>query len=171
MVQKTLKLITDAMLGKLTTFLRLFGYDTIYANDLEEIYNIEPVPDNLIGKYGEETNRIIITKDYPFYRKIPERGIYLEGEGVYNFLKQLKLELGLKYDLSMKKARCSACNSKLRIVTNKNDIKDKLNDSTFTSYDIFYQCTNSECQKIFWNGPHIKDIKKRLKNHFKSKEK
>lgn len=159
-----MKFLTDAMHGKLTTFLRIFGYNTVYANDLKEIYELDPIPDDILREFAEKTNRIVITKDYPFHKKIPHKSIYLEGEGVYNFLKQLKNKLGLTYDMNMQNARCSICNSELTKIDDKQKIKDKINHSTYTHYNTFYQCLNPECQKIFWNGPHIEDIKKRLMN-------
>ena len=35
-----MKFLVDAMLGKLARFLRIFGYDTIYANDLMLTFSI-----------------------------------------------------------------------------------------------------------------------------------
>ena len=45
--------LTDAMLGKLTRFLRIFGYDTIYASDLIDLYCINPVPDEKLSEFAE----------------------------------------------------------------------------------------------------------------------
>ncbi|TFF92561.1 MAG: hypothetical protein EU543_05375 [Promethearchaeota archaeon] len=163
-----MKFLTDAMHGKLTTFLRIFGYDTVYANDLKKVYDLDPIPDDILKEYAEKTNRMIITKDYPFHKKIPDQSIYLEGEGVYNFLNQLKQKIGLEYSIDMKNARCSVCNSELKKVRDKAEIKNKINDSTFSNYKTFYQCMNPECHKIFWNGPHIEDIKRRLMKRLKS---
>ena len=38
-----MKFLVDSMLGKLARFLRMFGYDTLYANDLVEYFKIDPV--------------------------------------------------------------------------------------------------------------------------------
>ncbi|TXT61990.1 MAG: hypothetical protein BAJALOKI3v1_700011 [Promethearchaeota archaeon] len=159
-----MKFLTDSMFGKLTRFLRIFSYDTVYANDLIDVYELDPIPDDILREFAEKTNRIVITRDYPFHNKIPDKSIYLEGEGVYNFLKQLKEKLDLEYNIDMQHARCSLCNSELKKIENKNEIKDELNESTYLYYDTFYQCVNPECQKIFWNGPHIEEIKRRLKS-------
>ncbi|MFX0008351.1 MAG: Mut7-C RNAse domain-containing protein, partial [Candidatus Hermodarchaeota archaeon] len=43
-----MKFLTDSMFGKLTRFLRIFGYDTVYANDLTTFFNIDPVPDDYL---------------------------------------------------------------------------------------------------------------------------
>ena len=157
-----MKFLTDAMLGKLTRFLRIFGYDTIYASDLINLYGLNPVPDEKLREFAVQSNRLVITKDLPFYDRIRENAILLEGEGVYNYLNQLKSLLNLDYEFEIQKARCSICNSKLNEVNNKNLIKEFVKDETFKNYNEFYQCENPSCQKVFWNGPHIADIIKNL---------
>lgn len=159
------KFLVDAMLGKLARFLRIFGYDTIYANDLEDYFKIYPVPDENLKKYAEENNRIIITKDHHFYNKSKSISVYVEGEGIYNYLNQLKKELNLHYKFNLKKARCSICNSILRVVNNKNCIKELVLEETFKNYNEFYQCSSLDCKKVFWNGPHILHITNNLKKN------
>jgi len=159
-----MKFLADAMLGKLARFLRIFGYDTIYASDLIDHYQVNPVPDKKINEYAVWSNRIVITKDLQFYIKIKENAILLEGEGVYNYLNQLKRKLNLDYDFTMEKTRCSACNAMLKKVNNKNSIEEFVKFETFKNYNEFFQCTNKRCQKVFWNGPHIADINRKIQN-------
>jgi uncharacterized protein with PIN domain len=159
-----MKFLTDAMLGKLTRFLRIFGYDTIYASDLIYHYGINPVPDEKLSEFAVRSNRLVITKDLPFYNRIKENAILLEGEGVYNYLNQLKLKLNLVYDFKIEDARCSVCNATLKRVNNKNSIKEFVKHETFNTYNEFFQCDNPRCKKVFWNGPHIADIIKNLKH-------
>lgn len=167
------RFLTDAMLGKLTVFLRIFGYDTIYANDLYELDLSHlgdfpsplpnPIPDDILLNYAIQTNRIILTKDLPFFRQSKERSFFLEEKGIYNYLEQLKREFGLSYVFDMEKALCSKCNAPIRKISDKETIKEDLNQSTYTHYDTFFRCTNPNCRKVFWNGPHIKNIKQKLK--------
>ena len=159
-----MKFLVDAMLGKLARFLRIFGYDTVYANDLIEYYNIDPVPDNNLKEYAQSTNRTVITKDLPFFKSIIDNAIYLEGEGIYSYLNQLKQKLKLQLNFSIQNARCSTCNSPLKEVTDKILIKNLVKRETFLNYNEFYQCGNPTCRKVFWNGPHIADINKRIQN-------
>ena len=133
-----MKFLTDAMLGKLTRFLRIFGYDTMYASDLIDHYRINPVPDKNLNEYAVRSNRIVITKDLPFYNRIKENAILLEGEGVYNYLNQLKQELNLVYEFKMENARCSVCNKILKKVTNKNSIKELVKHETFKNYNELF---------------------------------
>jgi len=162
------KFLVDSMLGKLARFLRIFGYDTIYANDLEEFFGESPVPDDKLKQFAEENNRIIITKDYIFCKKMKGRSIYLKGEGVYNYLNQLREELQMNYTFLMERARCSVCNSIMERVKDKKLIKNSVLDETYNNYNEFYQCINPNCNKVFWNGPHILDITKKIENKLSS---
>lgn len=162
-----MKFLVDAMLGKLVRFLRIFGYDTVYADDLEKYYGMSPVSDEKLKEYAEKENRIIITKDLPFYNKTRANSIYLKGEGVYNYLNQLKYKLNLNYQFQIDHARCSLCNSALERVQKKSDIKEEVLAQTYNNYDEFYRCSNLDCRKIYWNGPHIDDILNKIKNNQK----
>ncbi len=159
-----MKFLVDAMLGKLSRFLRIFGFDTIYANDLIDYYYVDPVPDQKLKEYAQSTDRIVITKDLLFYQKMRENAIFLEGKGVYNYLNQLQVNLKLSYKFSIKNARCSTCNSPLQEVTDKILIKDLVKHETFLNYNEFFQCVNPTCRKVFWNGPHIADINRKIQN-------
>jgi len=159
-----MKFLVDAMLGKLARFLRIFGYDTIYANDLITFYGIDPVPDEKLLQFALESKRIIITKDLPFFLKIKNRGVLLEGEGVYHYLKQLKRKLNLQFDFKIFNGRCSLCNGSLIKVENKDSIKDLVQPESFRNYSDFYKCSNSECGQIFWEGPHITDIVAKIRD-------
>jgi len=159
-----MKFLVDAMLGKLARFLRIFGYDTVYANDLIEHYNLDPVPDIKLKEYAQLTNRIVITKDLPFYKKIIDNGIFLEGEGIYSYLNQLKQKVNLQLIFNFQNTRCSTCNSTLQEVANKITVKEHVKHETFLNYNEFFQCVNPACKKVFWNGPHIADINRKIQN-------
>ncbi|TXT60489.1 MAG: hypothetical protein BAJALOKI2v1_100035 [Promethearchaeota archaeon] len=156
-----MRFLVDAMLGKLSHLLRIFGYDTVYANDLIPYFQMDPVPDEKLLEYALEHNRVIITRDYPFHRRAAS-SIFLAGEGVYHYLNQLKMKLDLDFSLKIENARCSICNSILKEVP-KASIKNKVKLQTYENYDKFYQCQNPTCQKVYWTGPHIKDIKAKIK--------
>lgn len=156
-----MKFLVDAMFGRLARFLRIFGYDTVYADDLEDKFGISPVPDENLAEYALENNRIIITRDYSFYKKHRDRSIFLEGEGVYNYLNQLKNSLHLEYNFNMQKARCSICNSDLEVVKDKNKLINEVKPETLKYIEDFYQCT--KCKKVYWKGTHIEKIMERLK--------
>ncbi len=151
-----MKFLTDAMLGRLTRLLRIFGYDTIYAEDIEP-----SAPDSKLLEFAIKDGRIILTKDLPFHKKAGVHSIYLTSDNVYDYLQQLKNEIGLEYDFNMQTARCSVCNSPLEQIK-KELIKNEIKDATYKHYESFFQCKNTTCKKIYWKGSHIEDILKKL---------
>jgi len=165
-----MKFLIDAMLGRLARFLRIFGYDTVFANDLEELYDISPIPDLKLKQFARESHRIVITKDLQFYHSLCDNRVYLKGVGVYNYLSQLKSELGLDYNFDPKKTRCSVCNSEMKMVTDKELIRNSVKTETYHNFNEFYRCINPSCEKIFWKGSHIEDIISRLEKHRAEKD-
>lgn len=157
-----MKFLTDSMLGKLARFLRIFGYDTVYANDLIDYFQIDPIPDEKIANYAQNSGRILITKDYLLFKSYSENSIYLKGVGIYNYLNQLREKLNLEFGFKIENARCSVCNSELQWVKDKQQVEDLVLKETYDNYNDFYQCTNSKCKKIFWKGSHIEDIENKL---------
>ncbi|MHA2390786.1 MAG: Mut7-C RNAse domain-containing protein [Promethearchaeota archaeon] len=157
--------MTDSMLGKLTRFLRIFGYDTIYANDLIDYFEIDPIPDENLANYALKSGRVLITKDYLLYESYPENSILLKGVGIYKYLNQLKKKLSLHFEFKIENARCSICNSNLKKVEDKKFVEDLVLKETYNHYNVFFQCTNSKCKKLFWKGSHIEDIEDRLKQN------
>jgi uncharacterized protein with PIN domain len=160
-----MKFLVDAMFGKLTRFLRMFGYDSIYAGELREYFGLNPVPDKSLLTYAKSHDRLIITRDLPFYRIASDNNaIYIDGEDVYENLKQLKKKLQLTYSIDMNQSRCSVCNSRLKPIR-KEKIRNEVNSNSFKYFNKFYQCQNSKCEKIFWKGSHIEKIIKNLKKN------
>ncbi|KKK46439.1 hypothetical protein LCGC14_0575130 [marine sediment metagenome] len=159
-----MKFLVDSMLGKLARFLRIFGYDTVYANDLVGYFNLNPVPDDKLRLYAKKNNRHIITKDELLYKGYIEKSFYLKGEGIYNYLNQLKKTLKVNFEFKIAEARCSICNSRLKKIKNKSVIKDFVLKESFNNYNEFFECVNLHCNKIYWEGSHITDIKNRLEN-------
>ncbi|MFX1323581.1 MAG: Mut7-C RNAse domain-containing protein [Promethearchaeota archaeon] len=157
-----MKFLTDSMLGKLARFLRIFGYDTVYANDLIDYFKVDPIPDEKLAKFAQKSGRILITKDYLLFKSQPENSIYLKGVGIYNYLNQLREKLNLHFRFKIENARCSVCNSKLEKVKDKKLVENLILKETYDNYNDFYQCANLKCKKIFWKGSHIEDIENKL---------
>lgn len=157
-----MKFLTDLMLGRLTRFLRIFGYDTVYAKDLESSANI-PVPDEELVKFANKEFRIILTKDKLLSRKAAPNSLFLEGENVYEYLKQIKIRFKNDFEYKAEKARCSVCNHTLFRIENKEDVKDLVNEGTYNHINEFFRCSNRTCNKIYWYGTHIEDILLKIK--------
>jgi hypothetical protein len=158
-----MKFLTDSMFGKLTRLLRVFGYDTVYAEEI-----MKSAPDSELLKHAVEQNRIILTRDKIFSEIAKNSSIYLEKIDAYDNLLQLQRKINIKLDFTIKNARCSACNSSLEKIEDKNSIRDKIMKETFNSFQDFYRCSNLICNKIYWKGSHIEKIINKLKKKAKS---
>ena len=153
-----MKFLTDSMFGKLTRLLRIFGHDTIYAEEI-----MRSAPDSELLKHAIENDRIILTRDRSFSEIAKENSFYLEDIDAYVNLLWLQREINLPLDFSIKNARCSTCNSRLENVEDKDSIKDQIMTETFDSFQDFYTCLNPKCKKIYWRGSHIEKIISKLK--------
>jgi len=153
-----MKFLVDSMLGKLARLLRIFGYDTVYAEEVEK-----SAPDSKLLDYAIENDRIIITRDLPFHKKARDRSFYVDNLDAYENLLKLEKELNLKLDFSMENARCSVCNSILEEIEDKKSLTNEIESETFHNYDHFYTCLNPKCNKIYWRGSHIDKIINKLK--------
>lgn len=157
-----MKFLVDAMMGRLARLLRILGYDSVYAEEVQA-----SAPDDLLLDYAKKHDRLIITRDLPFHNRAKDYTFYAKEEDPYKVLRLLKEKYHLNIDFNIDKARCSVCNSQLEKI-DKILVKDKVKSDTFTYYDNFYECLNPDCKKIYWRGTHIEDILKRLKNTFQS---
>ncbi len=144
------KFIADAHLGKLTKYLRMLGFDTLYRNDFgdEEIINI-----------SLKDHRIILTRDKRLLnsRRVTH-GYYIRAIDKHEQL----TEVVYKFDLvSQFKpfTRCMTCNSFL-ISKTPYQVTDITSKDIVTRYKEFYYCEN--CNKVFWKGSHFKRMESQI---------
>ncbi len=161
-----MRFLVDAMLGNLARWLRLFGHDTVYANDL-----IKPGEDGLsdsdLGKVALEQGRILITRDKEFAKRVAN-SIFVPGTDNTENLKVIQESIHTQLTFNQDLARCTACNGALMKIANKNSVKNLVPVKTFARYDDFWKCSNPNCEKIYWQGSHFEDIhalEEQLKKH------
>jgi hypothetical protein len=150
-----MKFICDRMLGKLATWLRISGYDTLYIGDVvgekvqdEDNYMLENLHD-----------RILLTKDRELYRKAKKSGrkaFYISSNDVAEQLKEVK-KLGVVFQPVMD--RCSVCNTPLRKPSNEEAVKvmkrEGISEDLTERYELWY-C--EKCRKLYWMGGHWRNM-------------
>lgn len=143
--------IVDAMLGKIARKLRIFGFDTIYDPDIDDMDILNS------SKYH---GRIVLTNDRALFRRCKKigRGSILldkrtELENLVTIFRSLDIE-----SISPQKLPhlCTSCNGILDTIIDKKLIKNQIPDRLFYSKNIFYKC--SQCNKIYWIGTHMERI-------------
>ena len=145
-----LKFAADGMLGRLTRWLRLLGYDTKYSNLME---------DRQLLALARNEKRILLTRDLQLYQQATARGLdafYVEGQTQTEKLARLAKRYNLKLAVDMTTSRCPKCNTRAKPVSKK-DVSGKVEENTFSHYEDFWICP--KCRQVYWQGAHWAKIR------------
>ena len=148
-----MKFIADAMLGKLTRWLRMLGQDVTYSTQLE---------DSELLAIGETEHRVLLTRDSELYQRAVGRGaaaFYIEGKTEAEKLAALAERFNFPLAIDLASSRCPRCNGRIRL-TPKEQLKGKVEANTFTYYNEFWKC--SKCGRVYWQGAHWEGIRATL---------
>ena len=137
------RFLLDVHLGRLATYLRMLGFDTLYRNDYDD-------PD--LADISANQNRILLSCDRKLLmRKQINYGYMVRSrnprEQIAEVLKRFDL-----FHYQPGNARCLQCNGIIEVVA-KQQIESQLLPLTRKHYDRFYQCDS--CRKIYWEGSHF----------------
>lgn len=139
----TTKFVADAMLGKLVTYMRMLGYNVLYAPDEGA------VEDEEVARLTRETGRVLITRDVELAERTD--GILVESKQVEEQLRELA-DTGLSFELT-EPSRCSVCNGALSEAdTSDDDVPDDVERA--------WRC--DDCGKTYWKGSHWDDVRETL---------
>ena len=142
--------IADVMLGRLTRWLRLLGFDTSYYPD---------VSDTQLVRIAREQGRFILTRDTHLVKiKGVKDHLLIKANDSFQQLLEVIHALDLK-DFHLL-SRCVSCNGRLSRLLDKTEIKDAVPDFVFLNFHIFLLCT--DCGKIYWEGTHPKLFREKL---------
>lgn len=136
------RFVLDTHLGKLATYLRLLGFDTLYRNDYD---------DRELARISAEEGRILLTRD----RGLLKRNRVIHGHLVRANqprpqLREVLQRFDLYEDLDPF-SRCLRCNGLLQPVA-KEEVIERLEPGTRRHYDRFWRCV--QCGQVYWRGPH-----------------
>ena len=150
-----MKFIADGMVGRLARWLRLIGNDVVYSRDLT---------DNELIRRAVTEARILLTSDVELYRRAVADGAdsflvkgRTEAERLARIAKRFRIDL----DINTTTSRCPTCNATIRPVE-KERVKGMVPASTYEVFNEFWECTNRDCGKIYWQGSHWKKIGEHL---------
>jgi uncharacterized protein len=143
--------IADAMLGKMARKLRIFGFDTIYDSNIDDMDILDS------SRYQ---NRIVLTSDRTLFKRCKKKGIDAiltdkgtDLENLVTIFSSLNIE---SVNLQKLPHLCTSCNGFLDTIIDKNLIKNQIPDRLLHSKKIFYVCT--KCNKVYWIGTHVERI-------------
>ena len=133
----------DRTLGKLTKWLRILGFDTIFESD---IFNT--------GFYEHlEPERVLLTRTAKIRaRSAGKRLVFIEADNVYEQLEQVIDELALAPKDIRMFSMCLHCNYPT-IEINKQTVYGRVPDYIWETREEFSTCC--QCDRIYWSGSHV----------------
>jgi len=141
------KFILDVHLGKLTKYLRMLGFDTIYRNDYS---------DQEIVRLALAEHRIILTHDVGLLMvKAVTHGYWVRSQKPKEQVKEVLCRFDLYTHIDPFN-RCIKCNGRLERIP-KSCIIDRLEPLTKKCFNEFYQCR--DCGSIYWEGSHYERMR------------
>ncbi len=134
-------IIADSMLGKLSRYLRMIGYDVEYVeSDKDDSYIV-----------NRSENNLILTRDKQLHEKL-RNSVLIKSYSPIEQLEELKDKLPAPQHRFME--LCSICGAVLEKTEVKEGLPDYVNRDAI---EIFY-CRN--CDKFYWNGSHTENFRK-----------
>jgi uncharacterized protein with PIN domain len=134
-----MKLVADAMLGRLATWLRVLGLDTVFSASMTASQFLTWVGRGRRGLTRRTT-----------LRGLPEI-IFVESDHHQDQLIQVVGELGLKPPWEGLFTRCGRCNQELTEVE-RSEVLGRVPEYVYQTQDLFRQCPL--CGRIYWSGTH-----------------
>ena len=147
--------ILDGMLGSLARWLRLLGFDVLYCKDRTD--------DEILSIVND---RILLTRDKELLVRAQNQGFKAFNPGpppITQMLRWLQERLRLSFNIDPDQSRCSLCNSRLS-PARPNDVRNDVPPKSFRHQRQFWQCTNQDCQKVYWQGRHWRRIRLTLRD-------
>jgi uncharacterized protein with PIN domain len=152
------KFLCDRNLGKLSKWLRILGYDTLYHSGNAN-------RDFL--RRADQEGRIALTRKRDLRRQWPEgRLIVIEADRVDAQLTEMMDTLSLTPDPSYRMSRCLRCNAILEEVA-KEAVEGLVPLYVHQSCTRFQRC--ARCGRIFWPGTHPRHIEEALRRRIPSR--
>jgi len=148
------KFIVDCNVGKLTKWLRLMGYDTVFFNGTDDSH--------LVATALAE-GRVILSRD----TQIMKRRLITTGKLKAILIQDDKPELQMRQVIDAlsldPKSRpftlCLECNKALA-ERNKDELKELVPPYVYKTQSQFMQCP--ACHRIYWRGTHWQAMSQRL---------
>jgi uncharacterized protein with PIN domain len=141
------RLLADGMLGRLARWLRVLGYDTVFAPDVDN--------SELLRRARAE-ERVLLTADHALARRKGARTLLVDAPDLDGQLRQVRQALGPPPG---EFTRCVACNGALQPV-DKAALADQVPPYVLATQTQFRRCP--ECGRIYWPGTHVEHMKAML---------
>jgi uncharacterized protein with PIN domain len=138
--------VLDGHLGRLTSSLRMLGFDCLYESGLE---------DQELAGLAVAEDRFLLTRDRRLLmRKTVTRGYLVRSLDPNVQLVEVTQRFGLAH-MFQPFRRCIRCNTLLRPV-DKETVLDRLQPLTRRYFETFHICP--KCGQVYWKGSHVEKM-------------
>jgi uncharacterized protein len=138
-----MKFLTDSSLGRLSRWLRILGYDTVYWRG---------EADRAFLRIAEREGRAVLTRRKDVLaRQHPGLVLFVENDRVEDQLVEILGKLDLRPEPENLFSRCLRCNESLKEASPK-EVRSLVPDYVFRTQSEFRVCPC--CGSVFWPGTH-----------------
>ena len=142
------------MFGTLAKWLRIYGFDTFYANS--------EIDDSELIAISRRENRILITRDKNLLQNARRENLKTIEIKTTDINKQISKAIASReVDNSKILSRCILCNTSVDKIE-KYEVKGKVPKKVFDNNETFWLCP--KCNKIYWRGSHYDNMVKKIKD-------
>ena len=139
-----MRLVADAMLGRLAKWLRVLGFDTLYWRG----------DDAGLVRLTVEQNRLLLTRDTRLPARLPPgQTLFIENDHYDEQLRQVIEHLGRPPRVGR---RCLRCNVLLEAVE-RAALRGQVPEFVWYRHDRFARCPG--CLRIYWEGTHFQRMR------------
>lgn len=156
-MRKRTAFVTDAMLGKLTRWLRLLGVKVFFVD----------ANDDAVIKKAVKEKAVLLTRDETLASKAENyaKTVLFKTNDSFEQLRLVMKRFSLKAKNIPSFALCPKCGGRIKRIA-KAKVEGKVFPRVFRRQKIFWACT--ECGQVYWKGSHWVKITKKLES-FKRK--
>lgn len=149
-----MRFIVDSNVGRLATWLRIAGFDTLFAKSID---------DNRLVRIALDEDRVLLTKDRQILkRRLVTSGrlkvILIEDDEVKAQLRQVLATLNLAGQLRPF-SLCVECNEPL-VPREREEVEELVPPYVFQTQTQYMQCPG--CLRIYWRGTHWERMSREL---------
>ena len=149
-----MRFLADSNVGRLGRWLRIAGFDTVYASGID---------DNRLVRLALDEGRVLLTRDtHILERRVVTSGrltvILIHDDEVRTQLGQVVTALDLVGELNPF-SRCVECNTSLQQVE-KEQVQGLVPPYVYRTQAHYMRCP--ECGRVYWRGTHWERMKEDL---------
>jgi uncharacterized protein with PIN domain len=135
------RFIADVMLGRLSKWLRVMGYDAYYQSHYKE---------GLLERFVGDGRRLLSRR-----AKLVEQyanAVWIQSDHVHEQLQELKAKMGLTTDRSKWFSRCLLCNVPLQKASSEASVENVPDYILHQEVPDIHLCP--VCGRLYWPGSH-----------------